>query len=129
MTADALRGMSPLALAHVGDGVYELMVRTALARRQALTHGAMHRQTVHYVSAAAQARAAARLLPELTAEELAAFKRGRNAKSHTNPAGCSAAEYHAATGLEALFGWLWLDGQTRRLEELFAMCMEGIDAP
>lgn len=128
MNREQLLAMSSLALAHVGDGVYELMVRSLLAHRGELTHGALHRRTVSYVSAVAQARAAAHMLPSLTGEELAVFKRARNTRAHTNPSGCTAAEYHAATALEALFGWLWLQGRTARLEELFALCMEGSDA-
>ncbi len=129
MSAEARCAMSSLALAHVGDGVYELMVRDRLARGGALTHGALHKATVGYVSATAQAKAAARLLPLLTAEELAVYKRARNTRAHTNPSGCTAAQYHAATALEALFGWLWLGGDTARLEELFEQCLEGIHAP
>ena len=129
MNDEQLHAMSSLALAHVGDGVYELMVRSMLARRGELTHGALHRRTVGYVSAVAQAKAAAHVLPGLGAEELAVYKRARNTRAHTNPSGCTAAQYHAATALEALFGWLWLTGETGRLEELFEQCMEGIDAP
>ncbi len=128
MSADGLRAMSSLALAHVGDGVYELLVRTRLARGGELTHGALHKATVGYVSARAQAKAAAYILPGLSGEELAVYKRARNTRAHTNPAGCTAAEYHAATALEALFGWLWLSGRTARVEELFEQCLEGIHA-
>lgn len=128
MNEEKRRAMSSLALAHVGDGVYELMVRTMLARQGELTHGALHRQTVGYVSAVAQAKAAAYVLPGLEGEELAVYKRARNSHAHTNPSGCTAAQYHAATALEALFGWLWLGGETERLEELFEQCLEGIHA-
>lgn len=128
ISSDRLSALSSLALAHVGDGVYELMVRSRLARSGEATHGALHRRTVGYVSAPAQAKAAAHVLPGLDGEELAVYKRARNTRAHTNPSGCTAAQYHAATALEALFGWLWLQGKTARLEELFALCMEGIDA-
>lgn len=128
MTEDGRRAMSSLALAHVGDGVYELMVRSMLAHSGQLTHGGLHKATVGYVSAKAQAKAAAHILPDLSGEELAVYKRARNTRAHTNPSGCTAAEYHAATALEALFGWLWLAGETERLEELFKQCLEGIHA-
>ncbi len=128
MDEAAIRAMSSLALAHVGDGVYELMVRTRLARAGALRQDTLHRDTVHYVSAVAQSKAAAHILPMLTAEERAVYNRARNAHSHANPAGCSPAQYHAATALEALFGRLWLAGDLSRLMELFAACVEGIDA-
>lgn len=110
--------LSPLALAFVGDGVYSLLVREKLlcaANRQA---GDLHHAAVGLVCAEAQAAAVERLLPVLTAEEEAAYKRGRNA--HTARTG---AEYHKATGLEALFGYLYLDGRLERVRELFGYCV------
>ena len=123
-----INAMSSLALAHIGDGVYELMVRTMLCRRGELRQDTMHRETVRYVSALAQSKAAARLLPLLTDAERAVYTRARNAKCHASPAGCTVAQYHAATALEALFGRLWLAGDTARLQELFQICMEEINA-
>jgi ribonuclease-3 family protein len=119
-----LHAMSVLALAHVGDAVYELLVRTELCRRGRLTAGALHRETVLYVSATAQARAAERLLPRLTEEERDIYRRGRNTKVASVPRSAAAGEYHAATALEALFGWLFLRGEMRRVEELFSCVME-----
>ncbi len=111
--------LSTLALAHVGDGVYELMMRTALAASGVTAAHDLHRETVRRVNAPAQARAIEYVLPELDAEELAVYKRGRNAKVNSVPQHAEVSEYHAATGLETLFGWLWLQGRTHRLTELF----------
>lgn len=121
---EQLRSMSALALAHVGDAVYELLVRTELCRRGRLTAGDLHRLTVRYVSAAAQAAAARRLLPALSEAEAAVYRRGRNAHSHAAPKAVTAGEYHAASGLEALFGWLYLREENERIQELFALIME-----
>ena len=126
--ADTLAAMPVLNLAHVGDGVYELLVRTALARRGARTLAEQHRQTVSYVSAPAQARAMERLLPELTEKEHAIYRRGRNARVHGCPSGCTVAQYHAATALETLFGWLWLTGQAARAQTLFGYIWEDDNA-
>ena len=127
MEKEALQSMSVLELAHVGDGVYELLARTHLAREGGQKVRQLHRRTIAYVSAVAQARAMERLLPELTEEERAFCRRGRNARVRP-PSGCTAAEYHAATALETVFGYLWLTGQARRAEELFALILEEHDA-
>ena len=124
LDAAALQGLGPLELAHVGDGVYELLVRTHLARLGGGKVGDKHRAAVAYVSAPAQAAAAERLQSALTEEERHVYHRGRNAHVHGCPAGCTPAQYHAATGLEALFGWLWLSGQRERAGELFARILE-----
>ena len=123
MSPEALRAMGALNLAHVGDGVYELLVRTHLAAGDGMKVGDQHRRTVAYVSAPAQAAAAERLMPRLTEEERAVFRRGRNARVHGAPSGCTVAQYHAATGLEALFGWLWLAGREDRVRDLFDMIL------
>ncbi len=117
-------GISSLGLAHVGDGVYELMVRTHLAVSGRETNHSLHRATVRLVSAPAQAAAAERVQPALTGEEAEVFRRGRNARVHAVPRGATPGQYHAATALEALFGYLWLRGRRERLNELFAMIME-----
>ncbi|MDO4991131.1 MAG: ribonuclease III domain-containing protein [Eubacteriales bacterium] len=114
-----LAAMSALALAHVGDAVYELLVRTELCRAGRLTAGQLHRETVRYVAAPAQAKAALKLLPRLTEQEAAVYRRGRNAHGHAAPKAASPQEYHAASGLEALFGWLYLRGDNERARELF----------
>ena len=119
-----LNAMSALALAHMGDAVYELMVRTRLCRQGKLTAGELHRQTVRHVSAGAQAAAAKKLLPHLTEQEQKVFRRGRNAHSHAAPKAVTEGEYHAASGLEALFGWLYLREEKDRLKALFDLIME-----
>ena len=116
--------ISMLGLAHIGDGVYELLVRTMLCTQGHAAVGELHRLTVAQVKAPAQAKAMERLLPLLTEAELALYKRGRNAHVHGVPQGASVGEYHAATGLEALFGWLYLQGRQQRIAELFAAAME-----
>ncbi len=116
--------ISMLGLAHIGDGVYELLVRTMLCTQGHAAVGELHRLSVSYVKAPAQAKAMEKLLPRLTEAELAVYKRGRNAHVHGVPQGASVGEYHAATGLEALFGWLYLQGRQERIEELFAAVME-----
>ena len=110
---------STLALAHLGDGIFELMMRTALAQSGVVSAANLHRETVKRVNAPAQAKASGHILPLLTSEEHAVFKRGRNAKVNGIPQKADVSEYHAATGLETLFGWLWLSGDTDRLTELF----------
>ena len=119
-----LRDLSNLALAHMGDAVYEVLVRTWLCTHGRMTSRDLHRETVGYVSAPAQAHAAEKLLPLLTEEELQIYKRGRNAKVNSVPHHADASQYHAATGLESLFGWLYLKGEQTRIGELFDHIME-----
>ena len=124
---DVIWGISNLGLAHLGDGVFELMVRSWLCLRGKLTPGALHRSALDYVAAPRQAALLEKLLPVLRPEETQVFKRGRNANPHSHPRGATRREYQVATGLEALFGWLYLRGETGRLNELFEMMMEGED--
>ena len=122
--ADEIRAVSNLGLAHVGDGVFELMVRSWLCIRGKATNRGLHKATIRYVSAPAQAKAAEKILPLLSEEEADVFRRGRNANTHTIPKAASREEYQAATALEALFGYLWLKGETGRLNQLFETMME-----
>ena len=115
-----IRQISILGLAHVGDAVYELMVRTFLLSSSHTASLDLHRSTIALVNAKAQAKAFEKISSLLTEEESAVFKRGRNAKVNQVPHNASAAEYHTATGLEALFAWLWLKGEDDRRRELFA---------
>ncbi len=124
LAPEALRSMGPLELAYVGDGVYELLVRTHLAGQGGGRVGQMHRAAVAYVSAPAQAEALTALTPFMTEEEQQVVHRGRNAHVHSCPAGCTVAQYHAATALEALFGYLWLAGRKDRAAELFEKMLE-----
>lgn len=124
---DILRSMSVLGLAHVGDAVYELLVRTHLSGEGARKVHDLHKRTVSYVAAPAQALAMEKILPELTEEEHKYYRRGRNARVHP-PSGCTIAQYHAATALETLFGYLWLTGQRERIDTLFGRILEESDA-
>ena len=116
--------ISNLGLAHIGDGVYELLCRSYLCAKGGKTVGDLHRQTVQLVKAPAQAVFAEKLLPHLTEEELGYYRRGKNSHVHAVPKGATPAEYAKATGLETLFGALYLAGQTERLNELFHIIME-----
>ena len=116
---------SNLGLAHIGDGVYELLCRSYLCAQGEHTVGQLHKDTVQLVKAPTQARLADKLLPHLTETELAYYRRGKNAHVHAVPKSCTPAEYAKATGLEALFGALYLAGRTDRLNELFKMMTEG----
>ncbi len=119
MTEKEINKMSALALAHMGDAVFELEVRTLLCTGGLCVNGNLHRETVARVCAPAQATFADRILPLLTEEEMAVYKRGRNAHVHAIPKNATAAQYGKATGVEALFGWLHLMGRQERIEELF----------
>ena len=121
---DKLLSLSSLGLAHLGDSVYEVMVRSWLCLHGAAKVKDLHRATVSYVAAHAQAKRTERILPILTQEEQDVFRRGRNTAPHSVPKAASRGEYQTATGLEALFGWLYLQGRTNRLNELFALMME-----
>ena len=125
MERDALLSMSSLGLAHLGDSVYEVMVRSWLCLQGKTRPKDLHRATVKYVAAPAQAAAVERLLPLLTEEETDVLRRGRNTVPHSVPKAATRGEYQSATGLEALFGWLYLQGRTDRLNELFAVLMDG----
>ena len=124
MTEDQLRGISSIGLAHMGDAVFELLVRSYLCAAGKAANGNLHRATVDLVCAPAQAARVDRMLPLLTDEELAVYKRGRNAHVHQVPKNATYAQYAKATGLECLFGALYLSGQLDRLNALFILSME-----
>ncbi len=117
--------LNPISLAYIGDAVYEILVREHLAIEGNRPPEQLHRLAVSFVSATAQAAAIAKILPMLTEDENTAFKRGRNAKVSHVPKGASVADYHNATGFEALFGYLYLTGQAKRMRELFKFICEG----
>lgn len=119
--------ISILGLAHVGDGVYELLVRSMLCQSGHTAVLDLHRSTVKMVKAAAQAKAAETIIDALSEDERAIFKRGRNAHVHSVPKNADIGQYHAATGFEALFGWLYLQGKLERINSLFQLIMENSD--
>ena len=112
--------MSTGALAFMGDAVFGLLVREALCRSSRLPAGKLHRKSVDLVRCEGQAAAAERLAPLLTERERDIFMRGRNAHTSNVPRNARPTDYHAATGLEALFGYLYLSGEDERLRELFS---------
>ena len=121
-----LRLINPLTLAFVGDGVYEMLAREEVVfRHTSLSAKKLHILTVELVRATAQCRGCEAIKDELTEEEMNIFKRGRNANGVTAPKSTSAAEYRVATGVEALFGWLYLSGQGERIRQLFQMILNG----
>ena len=124
LTKDEIRNISSIGLAHLGDSVYEILVRSYLCAHGKATGKGLYRATIELVCAPAQARLAEKILPQLTEDEHAVFRRGRNANVHSIPQHASRAEYQQATALEALFGWLYLQGEKDRINELFCMMME-----
>ena len=125
MDVGDINSISMLGLAHIGDGVYELLTRTMLCANGNKKVTELHKKTVAIVNAPAQAEAAERLQPLLTDDERYIYKRGRNAKVNSVPHKADIGQYHAATGLDALFGWLYLQGKKQRINELYAVCVEG----
>ena len=121
------RELSPLALAFVGDSVLELLVRQRLAEHHRLSAGRLNAEKVKYVSARAQFREEQLLEPLFTEDELAMFKRGRNASKASVSKHASPEEYRASTGFECLLGWLYLNGQLDRVHELFDTLWQQFD--
>jgi len=124
LTEDQLRGISSIGLAHLGDAVYEVLVRAWLCAHGKATGKGLHQATIQLVRAESQARRAETILPLLTEEELAVFRRGRNAHVNSVPVHASRAQYGEATALEALLGWLYLRGERERINTLFRKMME-----
>ena len=118
-TPQQLCGMSVLGLAHIGDGAYELMCRAYLCQKGDKTVLKLHKDTIDMVKAPAQAKFADKLLPHLDEEEQGYSRRGKNAHTHASPKSATKQEYAKATGLETLFGALYLLGRTDRLNQLF----------
>ena len=116
--------ISNLGLAHIGDGVFELLCRSWLCGHGGLNVGKLHSDTIRLVKATAQARFADTMLPHLSEEELALYRRGKNSHVHAVPKSASRAEYAKATGVEAMFGGLYLAGKTDRINEIFVTVME-----
>lgn len=124
LTRQQVDAISNLGLAHIGDGVWELLCRSYLCAHGGKNVGRLHHDTISMVKAPAQAAYADKMLPLLKEEELAYYRRGKNAHVHAVPKGATPAEYAKATGLEAMFGALYLAGQTQRLNDLFRAVVE-----
>ncbi len=123
-TKNQVDAISNLGLAHIGDGVFELLVRSYLCMKGDRTVKNLHKDSVNLVKATAQARFAEKLLPYLNEEEQAYYRRGKNTHTHAAPKAASPKEYAMATGVETLFGALYLFGRRERLNQLFLQVME-----
>ncbi len=121
---EEIDAISNLGLAHMGDCVFEILCRGYLCARGGKRVDHLHRDTIHMVKASSQAKFADRMLPLLTPEELAYYRRGKNAHVHAVPKSATPQEYAKATGVETLFGALYLAGRTQRLNELFWLAVE-----
>ena len=119
-----LKTLSPLTLAFVGDCIYDLILRTVIVERHNASPNQLHREKSRLAKAPAQAEMAEVLQEHLTQEELVVYRRGRNAKSHTTAKNASVLDYRKATGLEALYGWLYLSGQEERLLQLLRLSLD-----
>ena len=117
--------ISNLGLAHMGDCVFEILVRAYLCAKGEKTVDKLHRDTINMVKATSQAAFAEKMLPLLTEEELAYYRRGKNSHVHAVPKSATPAQYAKATGVEALIGYLLLSGQKERANEIFNLVMEG----
>ena len=120
------RQLSPLVLAYIGDAYYEMVVRTHVVSEGNMQVEKLHKKVTSMVRASSQATIARHYVDteEFTEDELAVFKRGRNSKSHTMPKNADPADYRRATGLEAVIGYLYMEGRGRRAEELI---LKGIE--
>ena len=116
---------APLSLAYIGDGVYELYVRSRIIKENPdLPAHKLHKEAIKYVKAEAQSRSIEAMLPYLTEAETAQFKRGRNAKSPTSAKNASIVDYRRATGFEALIGFLYINKSNERLDELMTIAFD-----
>lgn len=122
-----IKTYSPLTLAYIGDAVYDLVIRSIVVERANRSANGLHKTTIRYVNAKTQAHMIAALEEELSEEEKAVYHRGRNAKSYTHAKNASIAEYRQATGLEALFGYLYLQNRMDRLLTLVKTAFEKMD--
>ena len=124
MDKQQINAISNLGLAHIGDGVFELLTRSWICAHGDQTVNRMHRDTIALVKATSQAKFADKMLPLLSEDEKALYRRGKNSHVHAVPKSATPAEYAKATGVEALFGGLYLAGQTDRINEIFVTVME-----
>ncbi len=124
MKAQDIRSYSPLTLAFIGDGIYDLIIRSVVVGKGNSHVNNLHKRASRLVKAQSQSELIRALLPELTEEETAVYKRGRNAKSTTVAKNATISDYRRATGFEALIGYLYLEDQMDRLMELILSGME-----
>ena len=124
MSAREANSISMLGLARVGDAVYELLIRTMVVTSANAPVNKLHKKSSLLAKAPAQSAMAEALLPAFTEEELAVYKRGRNAHSYTKAKNATTGDYRRATGFEAVFGYLYLKGDMKRIDELFQMAVE-----
>ena len=125
-TPQQINAISNLGLAHMGDCVFEILCRAYLCAKGEKTVDKLHKDTIQMVKATSQAKFVDKLLPHLNEEELSWYRRGKNSHVHAVPKSCTPAEYAKATGVEALFGGLYLLGRTERINELFVTVMEAL---
>lgn len=121
-----IRTYSPLVLAYIGDGIYELIIRTLIVSKGNIPVNKMHKKSASLVKAATQSAMMDVLMEELTEEEITMFKRGRNAKSATSAKNATIHDYRRATGFEALMGYLYLTGQSDRMTRLIQIGLVGL---
>lgn len=119
-----IRTYSPLTLAYIGDGIFDVIIRSIVVDQGNTSASRLHAQTSHIVKANSQARMAEALLDDLTEEEADVYRRGRNAKSHTMAKNATVADYRSATGFEALFGYLYLLDRMERILELTRLALD-----
>ena len=124
MTKAQIDAISNLGLAHMGDCVYEMLVRAYLCAEGNKTVAQLHKQTISMVKATYQAAFVDKMLPLLTEEEMTYYRRGKNSHVHAVPKSATPAQYAKATGLEAMFGYLFLSGQKNRANEIFNLVMQ-----
>lgn len=124
-----LRMMNPLALAYIGDGIHEMMVRTYVITKYKGTINKLNQRVVKMVKATAQATVLREMQDFLTEEEIVIVKRGRNQKSLTVPKNTSVSEYRQATGFESLLGWLYMHGEEARLVEIISKAIQISERP
>lgn len=121
------KNMNGIALAYIGDCVIELEVRTFLLSKKIYDSATLNRNALSFVKASAQSVAFEKIEPTLTEEELSYYKRGRNTHTAKTPKSASAIEYRRATGFEAMFGYLYLSGQSERIKELFSLAYSDVE--
>ena len=122
-----VRTYSPLTLAYIGDGIFDLVIRSIVVGKGNTRANELHKRTSQVVKAGAQSNMIEKIKPLLTQEELAVYKRGRNAKSATMAKNASMSDYRRATGFEALMGYLYLNDEMERVVELIKVGLEGED--